>query len=122
MMMMKATAILAVSLAIGWILAVSAAEPPAAPKPSPTETSSAAAAAWQKHWAFQPIREPVLPAVNVPTWPLTPIDHFVLARLDEKALMPSPPADRRTLLRRVTFDLIGLPPTAEEVDAFVADP
>src|SRR5205814_6569683 len=51
----------------------------------------------------------------------TPIDAFILARLEEKNLRPSPPADRRTLLRRTTYDVIGLPPTAEEIDSFLAD-
>src|SRR5205085_10355869 len=54
-------------------------------------------------------------------WPRTPIDHFVLARLEAKGLRPSPAADRHTLIRRVTFDLIGLPPTPEEIAAFEAD-
>ncbi len=85
-------------------------------------TDAKASAAGREHWAFQPVRQLALPAVQDPTWPLTPIDFFILAKLDANGLTPAAPADRRTLLRRVTFDLIGLPPTAEEVDAFVADP
>jgi mono/diheme cytochrome c family protein len=74
-----------------------------------------------QHWAFQPVRKPAIPTVKNKAWVRTPIDAFVLARLEEKGLTPAPPADRRTLIRRVTFDLIGLPPTPEEVAAFEAD-
>ena len=76
-------------------------------------------------WSLKPIRKPAPPPVP-PTqdasWVRTPIDRFILAKLNEKGLRPSPPADRRTLLRRVTFDLIGLPPTLDEMKAFLADP
>jgi hypothetical protein len=72
-------------------------------------------------WSFQPVREVAVPVVKVAAWPTGTIDLFVLAKLEEAGLRPSPMADRRTLIRRVTFDLIGLPPTAEEVEAFVAD-
>jgi hypothetical protein len=78
--------------------------------------------AWKQHWAFQPVRKPNIPATRDAAWPLTPIDAFIAARLDEKGLQPSPAADRRTLLRRVTFDLIGLPPTPEEVETYANDP
>jgi hypothetical protein len=74
-----------------------------------------------KHWAFVPPRDPPLPDVRHKGWIRNPVDRFILARLEEKGLAPAPPADRRTLLRRVTFDLTGLPPTPGEVDAFVAD-
>src|SRR5579885_560826 len=80
------------------------------------------AAARDRHWAFRPVRKPVLPAVRHEGWVRTPVDRFILARLEEKGHRPAPPADRRTLLRRITFDLIGLPPTPEEVDAFLNDP
>jgi hypothetical protein len=72
-------------------------------------------------WAFQPVKPPPLPVVKDRAWVQSPLDHFVLAKLEEKGLRPAAPADRRTLLRRVTFDLIGLPPTPEEIDAFLAD-
>jgi hypothetical protein len=75
----------------------------------------------ERHWAFQPVKAPPLPAVRRQDWPRTSIDHFILAKLEERGLAPSAPADRRTLLRRVTFDLTGLPPTPEEVAAFEAD-
>jgi hypothetical protein len=75
----------------------------------------------QKHWAFVPPVRPALPAVNGARWARNPIDRFILARLEKEGLAPSPEADRTTLLRRVSLDLTGLPPTPEEVDAFLAD-
>src|SRR5262249_2903784 len=78
-------------------------------------------AKWQNHWAFIPPQRPALPAVKDAAWPRNPIDHFVLARLERAGLRPSPEAPRETLIRRVTFDLTGLPPTPEEIDAFLAD-
>jgi len=74
-----------------------------------------------QHWAFQPVRRPELPEVSRPEWCETPVDRFILAGLDAAGLAPSTEADRRTLIRRATYDLTGLPPTPEEVDAFVAD-
>jgi hypothetical protein len=74
------------------------------------------------HWAFRPVRRSAVPAVKDAAWPRTSVDRFLLAKLEEKGLTPSPPADRRTLIRRATFDLLGLPPTPEEVAAFEADP
>ena len=71
-------------------------------------------------WSYQPIRNPKPPAIDN-DWIKTPIDAFVLHRLNDHALTPSPPADRRALIRRVTYDLTGLPPTSQAVDAFVAD-
>ncbi len=79
------------------------------------------AARQRDHWAFQPVRKPALPEVAGDPRIRTPIDRFVLARLQARGLAPSPPADRRTLIRRVTYDLTGLPPAAEEVDALVGD-
>ncbi len=74
------------------------------------------------HWAFRPPVRPPIPAVKDAKWPRNAIDRFVLARLDKEGLKPSPEADRTTLIRRLSLDLIGLPPTPEEVDAFVNDP
>ncbi len=85
------------------------------------ETDTAKPAQVKKHWAFVPPRRPPLPAVKNSAWPKNPIDRFVLARLEKEGLSPAPPADRVTLLRRLSLDLIGLPPTPEEVDAFLAD-
>ncbi|HWN96537.1 MAG TPA: DUF1549 domain-containing protein, partial [Methylomirabilota bacterium] len=75
-----------------------------------------------KHWAWQPVKKAAVPAVSDSSWGKTPVDNFILAKLDEKRMKPSPLADKRTLIRRAYFDLIGLPPTPEEVDAFVNDP
>jgi hypothetical protein len=74
-----------------------------------------------KHWSLQPVRRPALPPVQDPSWCRSQIDRFVLARLDAAGLKPAPPADKRTLLRRVTYDLTGLPPTPAEIDAFLSD-
>lgn len=78
--------------------------------------------AWQTHWAFQPIADPPLPPVRDPHWPRGELDHFILARLEQVGLAPSPPADRRTLIRRMYFDMLGLPPPPDEVQALLADP
>jgi mono/diheme cytochrome c family protein len=78
-------------------------------------------AAVKKHWAFIPPQRPEVPKVKNEKWVINPIDHFVLARLEQEGLTPSPEADRTTLLRRLSLDLIGLPPTIEEVDAFLKD-
>ena len=83
--------------------------------------ASAKPAEVKKHWGFvAPVKAP-LPQVMHETWPKNPIDAFVLARLETEGLKPSPEADRATLLRRLSLDLIGLPPTPEEIDAFIAD-
>ncbi len=72
-------------------------------------------------WSFLPVKAPPIPAVKDATWPRTSVDPFILARLEARGLRPAAGADRRTLLRRVTFDLTGLPPAPSEVEAFVAD-
>jgi hypothetical protein len=77
--------------------------------------------AGRKWWAFQRSEDRPLPAVKAAGWVKSPIDRFILAKLEEKNLAPAPPADKRTLLRRATLDLTGLPPKVEEVDAFLAD-
>jgi hypothetical protein len=73
------------------------------------------------HWAFQQPVRPSLPAVRDKTWPAGPIDSFILARLEQEGLAQSPGAERPTLIRRAALDLVGLPPSPDEVDAFVAD-
>jgi hypothetical protein len=78
-------------------------------------------AKWQKHWSLIPPRRPPLPAVRNTAWVRNPIDAFILDRLEREGLFPAPEADRTTLIRRVTLDLTGLPPTPAEVDAFLAD-
>jgi hypothetical protein len=75
----------------------------------------------RRHWAFQPITDPPVPKVRDAAWPLTEVDRFILAGLETQGLRPALSADKRTLIRRVTFDLIGLPPTPEEIHAFLAD-
>jgi len=78
-------------------------------------------AKYQPHWSFIAPQRPPLPTVNNPKWVRNPIDNFILARLDAEKLSPTPEADRRTLARRVTLDLTGLPPQPADVEAFVAD-
>ncbi|WP_233579135.1 DUF1553 domain-containing protein [Tautonia sociabilis] len=78
-------------------------------------------AEWTQHWSFVPIGEVPIPEVEDENWPANPIDRFVLARLEAEGLRPSPEADRERLIRRVTLDLTGLPPTVAEIDAFLAD-
>jgi cytochrome c553 len=75
----------------------------------------------QTWWAFQPIQKSLPPAVKDDQWPRNEIDRFVLAELEARDLSPSPPAEKRTWLRRASYDLIGLPPTPDELDAFMAD-
>ncbi|MFM7152024.1 MAG: DUF1549 domain-containing protein, partial [Gemmataceae bacterium] len=72
-------------------------------------------------WAFRPIQSPPLPRVNDTSWARAPLDAFILAGLERAGMKPHPETDRRRLIRRVTFDLTGLPPTPDEVDAFLAD-
>lgn len=102
------------------------------PKEPPLEVSQVAAlrqwiregAKWPDHWAYQPLKSATPPTfgdATLESWCRTPIDRFVLAALCNKGLRPAPEADRRTLLRRLYFDLIGLPPSPQDVDAFLAD-
>ncbi len=81
--------------------------------PTPRKRSS--------HWSFQPIRAAAPPATTHLAWVKNPIDHFIAARLEQQGMKPSPPADRATLIRRLSIDLRGLPPSVEEVQAFLAD-
>ena len=78
-------------------------------------------APYEKFWAFVPARKPKIPKVKNSAWSKQPIDLQVLAKLDSLNLKPSPDADKRTLIRRVTFDLTGLPPTRDEIKAFLSD-
>ncbi len=79
------------------------------------------AEARRTHWSLQPVVAPPRPAVNDAAWPRTDVDWFVLAKLEQHGLAPSPPADRRTLLRRLSFDLVGLPPEPDAIETFVND-
>ncbi|MCI0455844.1 MAG: DUF1549 domain-containing protein, partial [Gemmataceae bacterium] len=85
-----------------------------APKAPPGEAAV-------QHWSFQPPVDRPVPTVRNKTWASNALDCFILAQLEANGLHPAPPADKRTLLRRATFDLTGLPPTPEEIDAFLAD-
>jgi hypothetical protein len=87
----------------------------------PWSSPGAAKAPGEDHWAFQPPRRPAIPQVRHPAWVRNPIDAFVLARLERGGLTPSPEADRHTLLRRLSLDLTGLPPSPEEIRRFLAD-
>jgi mono/diheme cytochrome c family protein len=113
-----------VQLGAPWPDTPGAAEAATTPAAGPSEAPAVpvitdADRAW---WSFQPIRRPATPSVRHADRVTNPIDAFVLAKLEEKGLEPNPPADKRTLVRRAYFDLIGLPPTPEAVEAFVADP
>src|SRR5437870_79155 len=96
---------------------VQAADEPVAPLPTyrPAE---------RRHWAFQPranAQPPGFADAEAKAWVRTPVDAFILAGLRKAGLKPAPAADRETLIRRVTYDLLGLPPSLEEIDAFVRD-
>ena len=80
-----------------------------------------AGAQYERHWSFEPPQRPEPPVVSKPDWARNPIDSFILARLDKEGLRPAAEADRYTLIRRLSLDLTGLPPTPESVEAFVAD-
>ena len=103
---------------------IPAARSRAVEAPTPTPTPATNSIAWDKEkkfWSFQPPVSAARPTVANRQWPRQPLDYFILATLDAKRLAPSPEADRRTLIRRATYDLTGLPPTPDEVAAFVAD-
>jgi mono/diheme cytochrome c family protein len=95
---------------------------PESAKIAPQPASKYAITAEQRaFWSFQPVRKTAPPSVRNKRWPRSPIDAFLLAKIEEAGLSPAPPADRRTLIRRATLDLTGLPPTPDEVDTFLAD-
>jgi cytochrome c553 len=101
-----------------------AAWPNVKPIAPPTTTKAARAKftpEQKQFWAFQPVKTVTPPAVKDTLWARTPLDRFILARLEAAGLRPAPAASRRTLIRRATFDLTGLPPTPEEIDAFLRD-
>ena len=75
----------------------------------------------RQFWSYQPVKDPAVPKVRNTAWPRTAVDHFLLARMEEAGVSPVSAADARTLLRRVTFDLTGLPPTPAEMDDFLSD-
>ncbi len=90
--------------------------------PDPREPSKTAAKVDKKaHWAFQPVSKPTPPSVKNASWGTNAIDKFILAKLEEKSMIAAPQADKETLLRRVYYDLTGLPPTPKQIDDFVRD-
>ena len=103
---------------LGWLLLIALPGLLRADDPADPETKFIGARA--KYWAFQPVIRPPVPAIS-DAWVRTPIDAFILTALKAKNLTPSPAADGSSLIRRLTFDLIGLPPSPEEIDAFVRD-
>ncbi len=105
---------------VEWVK-MGAPDPRTAAAPAPPSSIDFAKA--RLFWSFQPVCNSALPQLRTPHADIrNPIDRFLLAKLEEKGLRPAGPADRRTLIRRATFDLTGLPPTPEEVEAFVHDP
>ena len=100
-------------LGFGLVLLLAATAPVVAAKPSADKA--------REHWSFRPVRRPSVPTVHQRDWPRSPVDAFLMARLEAAGLKPAPPTDKRTLLRRVYLDLIGLPPTPEEQQAFLDD-
>ncbi len=89
--------------------------------PVPPGSPEGIARAQKEHWAYQPLSHATVPEVRQKDWVLSPIDQFILAKLEAQGIAPSPAAERRVWLRRVTFDLLGLPPTYEDVQAFEQD-
>jgi mono/diheme cytochrome c family protein len=108
-----------VALIGGWI---AAGAPSTHPEPEQVTGGPLLTSEERGFWSFQPIRRPDVPRISPPGLVRTPVDAFLLARLQQRGLSFALEADRRTLIRRVTFDLTGLPPTPEDVDAFLADP
>ena len=97
------------------------------PRAKPAQTDSATIERFDiqkrfsEHWSWRPVRSPTPPAIKHPSWARSDLDRFILARLEEAGLKPAEEADRRTWIRRLTFDLIGLPPSREEVRSFLED-
>ncbi|PYR43792.1 MAG: hypothetical protein DMF93_02165, partial [Acidobacteria bacterium] len=110
-----------------WSAAPARSASNAAPAATPAAAAAPAAPAYvikpeqRAFWSFQPLRKPAPPRVAHESWPKTDIDRFVLAGLEQNGLAPVGPADKRTLIRRATLDLTGLPPTVEEIEAFERD-
>ena len=94
---------------------------PPAPAPTTRTTGGKVTAESRQYWAYQPLRRPPIPPVRNSAWVRTPVDAFILSKLEAAGLAPAPAAAKLALIRRVTYDLTGLPPSPEEVDAFVND-
>jgi hypothetical protein len=93
----------------------------AADPPAQKSTNAPAVRNTETHWAFQPVKPLPIPKVKHTAWVQTPVDNFILARLEKEKLSPGTAADRATLIRRLSFDLVGLPPTPAQIQDFVAD-
>ena len=107
-----------------WIQAMSAFWPDESAKPKPTAAQTVGFTIrpeQRNFWSFQPIKKPAIPTVKDPGWVKEPIDNFILAKLEQGGLKPAQAADKRVLIRRAYYDLTGLPPTPEQVDAFLSD-
>lgn len=109
------------AIAWGIALALSGNSIAADDKPAANDSGAPAAQSKSKLWSYQPVKSPTVPDVRYQDWVRSPIDAFVLARLEEKGLAPSPDADKAAFIRRATLDVWGVIPTPEEVDAFVKD-
>ena len=105
---------------VAWIRS-GAVDPRPVPAGGPPAAATVDVEAGRSFWSFRPLADPSMPAVRAAAWPLAETDRFILARLEAAGLEPAADADRATWLRRVTFDLVGLPPTPAEIEAFVAD-
>ena len=111
-----------IDLLVEWVRAGAAWPAPAESVPAPMASHERPVTAEHRaYWAFQPLATPPLPTVQDSAWPKKDLDRFILARLEHEGLKPVAAADKLTLLRRATLDLTGLPPTPEDVDAFLAD-
>lgn len=95
------------------------------PRPASSAQTEAGVSEWDEEarnfWAYQPVKEPKVPEVKDAAWPQSPIDHFILTRLEAANVKPAPPATKRKLIRRATLDLLGVPPSPAEIDAFLQD-
>lgn len=100
-------------VSLGWALTASSADSTGKDIFTPAQ---------RRHWSLQKVTSPAVPPVNTKGWVLTPVDAFILNKLEARGLQPSKPGDRVALIRRVSLDLTGLPPTPEEVQAFISDP
>src|SRR5262245_18477943 len=89
--------------------------------PAGAQAAKRSKGARERHWSFRPVQRPALPKIRGTAWVESPVDFFILSQLEHNKLGPAPDADRRTLLRRVYHDLIGLPPSPAEVRAFLRD-
>src|SRR4029077_4745194 len=89
--------------------------------PAPRRPARPDLDAGRSHWAFRPIAEPPVPCVKDTAWPRSDVDRFILAKLESEGLAPVADADKPTLLRRIYFDLVGIPPTPDEIASFLAD-